>query len=79
MKSLSIIEVIIKIFTWFHQKWISKVMIKTAEKKELREMDKYFKKFNIWLQLWYLAKGRIFFILWPSTSGNSEKVVAVIH
>ena len=34
------------IFTWFHQKWISKVRTKSANKIELRQMDNILEKFQ---------------------------------
>ena len=42
VESMSIKKVIIKIFTWSHQKWISKVRIKSANKIELKQMDNNF-------------------------------------
>ena len=33
-----VIKLVITIFTWFYQKWISKIKIKSANKLELRRI-----------------------------------------
>ena len=42
-----VIKLVIKIFTWFYQNWISKIKIKSANKIELRRI---LKRFNIRLR-----------------------------
>ena len=34
-----VIKLVIKIFTWFYQKWISKIKIKSANKTDLKEIQ----------------------------------------
>ena len=71
-----VIKLVIKIFTWFYQKWIIKIKIKSANKIELRWI---LKRFNIWLQLRYLAESRISFNFWPSAFAECENAAWVIQ
>ena len=34
-----VIKLVIKIFTWFYQKWINKIKTKSANKTDLKEIQ----------------------------------------
>ena len=38
MRIEKVIKLVIKIFTWFYQKWLSKIKITSANKIELRQI-----------------------------------------
>ena len=61
----NVIELVVKIFTWLNQKWISKIKSKSANKVESRQI---LKRFNVWLR--FSAKSQIFFNIRSSASAK---------
>ena len=74
MVNKKVIQLVIKIFTWFDKKRISKIKIKFGSKIEL---SRILKRFNIRLWIRYSAKRWKVFSIRPSASAKCENAARV--